>query len=114
MMILERRKVMAKSPSESGDHGHHDRNSPSPGGGATFAVEIALTSGASSHAARQGLSGALQAMRLPARCAAGDLVTLEAGGARHDFVVMRRRWLAGAGAVRLEITLDHPARPSTR
>ena len=42
-------------------------------------MEIALTSGASSHAARQGLSGALQALRLPASCAAGDLVTLEAG-----------------------------------
>lgn len=79
-----------------------------------MAVDIALTAGAQRHAGREGLAAALRALCLPAACAQGDLVTLEAGGLRHDFVVLYRRWICAEGKTRLEITLDHPARPAGR
>ncbi|WP_454011908.1 hypothetical protein [Aquamicrobium terrae] len=106
---------MAKSPPESGDPSHRNRNWPSPLDSATFVVEIALTASARLHAGRQeGLSAALSALRLPAGCAQGDLVTLETAGARHDFLVLMRRWVASGDGLRLEVTLDHPARPVGR
>ena len=77
-------------------------------------VDIALTAGAQRHAGRERLAAALRALRLPAACAQGDLVTLEAGGLQHDFVVLYRRWICAGGKTRLEITLDHPARPAGR
>nr|WP_245432319.1 hypothetical protein [Mesorhizobium loti] len=49
-------------------------------------------------------------LRLPQGCATGDLVSLETGNdARHDFSIIRRRWVVAGTATKLEITLDYPA-----
>lgn len=52
----------------------------------------------------------LGALFLSPQCQTGDVVTVSANGASHDFAVLRRRWILGASDNRLEITLDYPAR----
>ncbi|WP_181257052.1 hypothetical protein [Pseudaminobacter soli (ex Li et al. 2025)] len=49
------------------------------------------------------------AAALPAHCQLGDLVSVKIDGATHEFVLLRRRWIAGDGSTRLEVTLDYPA-----
>lgn len=66
------------------------------------------------HAQAHGLTE-LVSLRLPESCAAGDLVSLEAGsGVRHDFSIIRRRWMASETSAKLEITLDYPATSARR
>ncbi|MDX8530022.1 hypothetical protein RFM41_11780 [Mesorhizobium sp. VK25A] len=71
---------------------------------------ITLTSAASHYAGKHSIAGALGALRLYSDCTVGDLVSLEDAGARHDFAIIRRRWIASGAGVKLELTLDHPAR----
>jgi hypothetical protein len=56
------------------------------------------------------LAEAVEALDLGADCAVGDLVSLTHAGTPHDFAIIRRRWINNEGGVRLELTLDHPAR----
>ena len=71
---------------------------------------IVLTAGADRHVRDHDLALALDLLQLPEGCANGDLVSLEAGkSARHDFSVIRRRWVAAGNNTKLEITLDYPA-----
>ena len=72
-------------------------------------VVIALTTTAKSYAVQMGILDKVLAIALPADCQVGDVVTLHAGGADHDFALLRRRWLAGKDGTRLEVTLDFPA-----
>jgi hypothetical protein len=110
MVILERRDVMAKAPSAFDDSGHGKARSPSPGEHAMSVVSIVLTASAERHAGRHQLTTTLLSLRLPVSCATGDLVSLETGNAgRHDFSIIRRRWIVAANTTELEITLDHPA-----
>lgn len=71
---------------------------------------IRLTASAQRYAEANGLETALMQAGLGVAAAAGDLVTLETAGGRHDFSVAQRRWVVSADATRLELTLDHPAR----
>ena len=87
----------------------------SPAGDAISAdVVIALTITAENYAARMDILDKVLALALPADCQVGDVVTLQAGGADHDFALLRRRWLAGEGCTRLEVTLDFPAHGGRR
>jgi hypothetical protein len=109
MTILEKRKVMARTPAERS--GHRANQSPSPEDRATGgSVLIALTAGAKHYAGRQAIAEAVEALDLGADCAVGDLVSLTHAGTPHDFAIIRRRWINNEGDVRLELTLDHPAR----
>ncbi|WP_269930236.1 hypothetical protein [Aminobacter sp. HY435] len=69
-----------------------------------------LTGSARIHAGKAGLDGALQTLSLSAECQTGDVISLSASGASHDFSVARRRWIVETDASRLEITLDYPVR----
>jgi len=101
---------MAKTPS-NGRPGHQPDQSPSLGGGATAeTIEVTLTGSARIHAGKAGLEGVLGTLALSPQCQTGDVVTVSADGASHDFAVLRRRWIVGAAGNRLEITLDYPAR----
>jgi hypothetical protein len=109
MTILEKRKVMARTPAERS--GHRANQSPSLEDRATGgSVLIALTSGAKHYASKQAISETVEALDLGADCAVGDLVSLTHAGTRHDFAIIRRRWINDEGGVKLEVTLDHPAR----
>lgn len=69
-----------------------------------------LTASAERHTRKHGIFDKLVGTRFSHRCLTGDLVSLENGGARHDFMIIRRRWIIGDGGTRLELTLDYPAR----
>ena len=73
---------------------------------------VALTAGAERHAGKHALALALSG--LGRDCAVGDLVSVEQNGTRHDFSIIRRRWIAGDDNTALELTLDYPARPGGR
>jgi hypothetical protein len=75
-------------------------------------VAVALTATAERYAKDRGIGGVLAALDLDPRCAVGDLVCLLADGVEHGFVLLRRRWIVDDAETRLEITLDHPARPA--
>jgi len=78
---------------------------------ANAGAAIRLTTSAERYAKANGLETALAQARLGAAAVAGDLVTVEAAGRRHEFCVLRRRWIVSAGEeTALELTLDHPAR----
>ncbi|HTV70754.1 MAG TPA: hypothetical protein VMF90_19675 [Rhizobiaceae bacterium] len=84
--------------------------SPSRGRDATAGgVVITATSSADRYASKIGLDLARSAI-LGVDCAEGDIVSLASGGARHDFYVLRRRWIIEEGSSQLEVTLDHPVR----
>ncbi|WP_244483399.1 hypothetical protein [Mesorhizobium sp. 1M-11] len=101
---------MAKAPSAFDDSGHGKAGSPSPADHAMRATTIVLTASAERYVRDHDLATALDLLRLPEGCANGDLVSLEAGkGVRHDFSIIRRRWVAAANSTELEITLDYPA-----
>ncbi|TIS47649.1 MAG: hypothetical protein E5W96_18285 [Mesorhizobium sp.] len=112
MTILERRKVMARTPAERS--GHREDQSPSPEDRATGgSVSVTLTASAKHYASKQEIAGLVETLDLGSNCAVGDLVSLETAAARHDFAVIRRRWIIGTrGGSMLELTLDHPARSS--
>ncbi len=74
---------------------------------------IALSASAERHVSRQGILEAVYALALGRDCAIGDMVSVTHGGTEHNFMVILRRWIAGAETAVLEITLDHPARPTT-
>jgi hypothetical protein len=100
---------MARTPAERS--GHREDQSPSPEDRATgWPVVITLTSAASRYAGKHSIAGTLAALRLDSDCAVGDLVSLEDTGTRHDFAIVRRRWIASGAGATLELTLDHPAR----
>jgi len=81
---------------------------------ASAGAAIRLTASAERYAKAGGLETAFATARLGEGAAVGDVVTLEAGGRRHDLVVAQRRWLLrNDGAAVLELTLDHPARRGT-
>ncbi|WP_157385603.1 hypothetical protein [Mesorhizobium sp. STM 4661] len=102
---------MARTPAERS--GHRTNQSPSPEDCATGGPAIiALTAVARHYASKQGIAEAVEALDLGSDCATGDLVSLVQAGTRHDFAIIRRRWTVGEGGVRLELTLDHPARSS--
>ncbi|MCV3209904.1 hypothetical protein OHD62_18860 [Mesorhizobium sp. YC-39] len=71
-----------------------------------------LTAVARHYASKQGIAQAVETLDLGCDCAAGDLVSLIQAGARHDFAIIRRRWIVDGVGTRLELTLDHPARSS--
>lgn len=73
-----------------------------------------LTASAERHAGKEGLGARLAALPLDPAVQVGDMVSIESGGKRHDFSVLRRRWVAEGQHARLEVTLDHPARPVGR
>ncbi|CAN7437064.1 hypothetical protein [Aminobacter sp. LjRoot7] len=101
---------MAKTPSNDRP-GHQPDQSPSLGSGATGQkVDVTLTGSARIYAGKVGLDGVLNALTLSPECQTGDVVTVSASGASHDFAVLRRRWIVGAMGNRLEITLDYPIR----
>ncbi|MEP9396031.1 hypothetical protein [Mesorhizobium sp. KR2-14] len=100
---------MSKAP-ENGSLKNPPHKALSPEGDAISAdVVIALTITAKSYAARLDILDKVLAVVLPADCQVGDVVTLHAGGADHDFALLRRRWIAGEDGTRLEVTLDFPA-----
>ncbi|MDH6232737.1 hypothetical protein M2281_003336 [Mesorhizobium soli] len=72
-------------------------------------MSVVLTTTAGRYAARQGVLDQVLATALPATCQVGDLVSFEIEGMTHEFVLLRRRWIAGEGSTRLEVTLDYPA-----
>ncbi len=74
---------------------------------------IALSASAERHALRRGILEAVYALALGRDCAIGDMVSVTHAGTDHNFMVILRRWIAGAETPVLEITLDHPARPTT-
>lgn len=73
-------------------------------------IVVVLTATAEHYAAQNGILERVLAIALPAQCQVGDFVSLEIGSVSHEFGLMRRRWVAGDGTPRLEITLDQPAR----
>ncbi|MDX8515068.1 hypothetical protein [Mesorhizobium captivum] len=74
-------------------------------------MSVALTASAKHYASKQGIAGLVETLDLGSDCAVGDFVSLETTGARHDFAIIRRRWIINArGGTMLELTLDHPAR----
>lgn len=74
---------------------------------------MAASASAERYAAKVGIALG-QAAALRPDCSEGDLVSLEAGGVRHDFYILRRRWIVADGTARLEVTLDHPVRGARR
>lgn len=62
------------------------------------------------YAGKRAIVDALGSLGLGAGCVVGDMVSLLKDGERHDFSIIRRRWIADAGGITLEVTLDHPAR----
>lgn len=90
-----------------------DAGSLSPGRAASnVAASVALTAAAQAHVAAHGLPvPAGNGLRLTESCLPGDIVTIMHDGRRHDFSVLRRRWIVEEAGTRLEVTLDHPARP---
>jgi hypothetical protein len=72
-------------------------------------MSVVLTATAARYAARQGILDQVLAVALPVNCQVGDRVSLEIDGTTHEFVLLRRRWIAGDGSTRLEVTLDYPA-----
>ncbi|AZN99347.1 hypothetical protein EJ066_20705 [Mesorhizobium sp. M9A.F.Ca.ET.002.03.1.2] len=111
MTILEKRKVMARTPAERS--GHRTDQSPSPEDRATGApVIIMLTTIARHYADQQGIAETVEALDLDSGCAVGDLISFVKAGRPYDFAVIRRRWIAGETGITLELTLDHPARSS--
>lgn len=72
---------------------------------------IALTDSAGHYADARGIRAEVMKIDLEVDCLRGDFVSLEGTGAPHDFVVLRRRWVVSGEGRRLELTLDHPARP---
>jgi hypothetical protein len=72
-------------------------------------MSVVLTATAERYAARQGVLDKILAVALPATCQVGDLISFEIDGTLHEFVLLRRRWIAGDGSTRLEVTLDYPA-----
>lgn len=77
-------------------------------------MKLVLTRSAHLEAERAGIAARLGQLILPDRCMTGDLISLKAGAADHDFIVIRRRWIVTEEGASLEITLDHPARPGRR
>lgn len=71
---------------------------------------IVLTTVARHYASKQNITETVEALDLGSACAVGDLVSFMKAGTRHDFAIIRRRWIAGETGARLELTLDHPAR----
>ena len=105
---------MSKAP-ENGSLKNPPHKALSPASDAISAdVVIALTITAQSYAAKMDILEMVLAIALPTDCQVGDVVTLRAGGADHDFALLRRRWLAGEGGTRLEVTLDFPAQGARR
>jgi hypothetical protein len=68
-----------------------------------------VTSSAERYASKIGLDLAKIAV-LGSDCAEGDVVSVASDGVRHDFYVLRRRWVIDEGQSQLEVTLDHPVR----
>ncbi|RUT99136.1 hypothetical protein EOD23_25675 [Mesorhizobium sp. USDA-HM6] len=101
---------MARTPAERS--GHRQDQSPSPEDRATGGcISVTLTASAKHYASKQAITGQVETLDLGSDCAVGDLVSLETAGIRHDFAVIRRRWIIGArGGTILELTLDYPAR----
>ncbi|MBZ9704484.1 MULTISPECIES: hypothetical protein [unclassified Mesorhizobium] len=113
MTILEKRKVMARTPAEGS--GHRPNQSPSPEDRATGRrVLITLTASARHYAGKQVIAEPIEALQLGSDCAVGDLVSLVKAGTQHDFAVICRRWICKEQGIELELTLDHPARSSGR
>lgn len=107
---MERRVVMAKTPSSSVAG---DPNPESRGTGQHaqhISTLVNLTASAERYAIKHGMRDRAKQLTMPVFCSQGDIVSLEENGARHDFFVIRRRWIIGNDAVQLEVTLDHPAR----
>lgn len=73
-------------------------------------ASIVLTEIARIHAEKSELRDDISELWLGAEVALGDVVTLEKGSGSHDFAITARRWRAGDGAARLELTLDYPVR----
>jgi hypothetical protein len=73
-------------------------------------VFIALTASAKHYASRQAIAEVVEALDLGSDCAVGDLVSFVRAGTQYDFAIIRRRWITNESGVRLELTLDHPAR----
>ena len=67
---------------------------------------VSLTGGAGRYADKHQIRDELIALNLGPDCHPGSL---ETRGRPHDFVILRRWVISGAGQ-QLEITLDHPAR----
>ncbi|PTE12192.1 hypothetical protein C9427_00950 [Mesorhizobium helmanticense] len=100
---------MARTPAERS--GYRAHQSPSPEDRATGEPAIIiLTVVARHYASKQGIAEVVETLDLGSDCAVGDLVSLVKAGTRHDFAVIRRRWIAGETGSTLELTLDHPAR----
>jgi hypothetical protein len=72
-------------------------------------ASVVLTATAERYAVQTGILERVLATALPAECQVGDVVSMEVDGRSHEFGLLRRRWVAGDGTARLEITLDHPA-----
>lgn len=72
---------------------------------------IALTDSAGRYADGHRIRAEVIKLDLGPDCQAGDIVSLEREEMPHDFVVLRRRWVITGKGGRLELTLDHPARP---
>ncbi|MEO3998782.1 hypothetical protein [Mesorhizobium sp. CAU 1732] len=111
MTIFERRLAMTKPPIVSSPptiNEEFDRGRAAEA--RDHSATIALTASARRHADRHALAEHFSELRLGAEVANGDLVSIEAADTRHDFAVIRRRWIARDGASVLELTLDHPAR----
>jgi hypothetical protein len=111
MTIFERRLAMTKPPIVSSTPTIGEERGPGRAAEARdHSATIALTASARRHAERHAMAERFSELRLGAEVAQGDLVSIETAGTRHDFSVIRRRWIAGDGASLLELTLDHPAR----
>ncbi|WP_378942991.1 hypothetical protein [Mesorhizobium sp. ANAO-SY3R2] len=101
---------MARTPVNQ-TSGHHADQAPSRGGGATgLPIVIATTGSARIYAEKQGFDLTSYTERLSPDCQTGDIVSVFSGGVRHDFAVLRRRWVIGEPNSSLEITLDYPVR----
>ncbi|MDR7032150.1 hypothetical protein [Mesorhizobium sp. BE184] len=77
-------------------------------------VRIVLTASAERHAGKEGLGARLAALLLDPAVQVGDVVSILSDSKRHDFSVLRRRWVIESERTELEMTLDHPARPVGR
>lgn len=77
-------------------------------------MTIVLTASAERYAGKEGIGARLTALPLDPAIQVGDMVSIETNGRRHDFSVLRRRWVAEGERVTLEVALDHPARPAGR
>ena len=77
-------------------------------------MTIVLTASAERHAGQEGLGRRLAMLSLDPAVQVGDVVSLDRDSPAYDFAVLRRRWVVEGGETRLEITLDHPARPVGR